>query len=216
MRFMPLLKRSNLAACLFAVATAATFPASADLIFSDNFDDGDVSDWDMSTNYFGGVTAIGVSVPFVSAPFSLQASLQPLYEIGTDVFVYANHDFTVLQEGTYLLEFEASTGPCVACVISYDAVMDNALLQRGQSPSGFTPISISLGSLSVGTHSLALGVHATVAGSGFFPAWFDNLAISAVPEPAPVALLGIGLVGLAYFRRNRAANRFPMHLTHNY
>lgn len=64
---------------------------------------------------------------------------------------------------------------------------------------------VGIDTLSFSTYG---GTHAGYAGAGAFLA-FDNLtfneAVSAVPEPSSIALLGLGLFGFAASRRRKAA-----------
>lgn len=180
--------------------------ASAAVIFSDNFDDGDVSDWTKTTNFLDGDTVVTVrSDSFVSAPYAMLVYLIPRTGSGTDLFVRASKAFTTVVSGSHHIELNASSGSCNGCIISFDVLVDGNLLERAQFTAGFSSRSLNV-DLSAGDHTLTLGMHTTAAFSGTFPASFDNVRISdgrLIPEPGALALLGLGFAGLMATRRRK-------------
>ena len=174
-------------------------PTSATIIFSDNFDNGDVSDWVKTTNY-GGSSAVTVrSDSFVSPDFSLFTYLDAPPG-GISLFVHASHDFVAPLTTDYTLDFWGRSSPCSGCTISYDVLVDGVLLDRKFAPTAFEQRSFALNGLSAGTHLLSLGIFTTNASSGRFSASFDNVVISTtsttIPEPSALLLYGLGFLGL--------------------
>ncbi len=176
--------------CLILASTPCLFATT--VIFSDNFDDGDISDWTKSTNY-GSTSAIEASSNFVVSGLSLNTFLIAPPG-GTNLVVRAEHDFFAPVTGTYTIDMDASSAICGGCTISYDVLVDNVLQVR-KNITVFENRSFNIG-LSAGTHTLSLGMHTTNASSGQFNAFFDNVVIlteenvpSAVPEPSSFLLL---------------------------
>ena len=197
-----ILRTTLLAAALAATTSGAS---AATTVFSDNFDDGDVSDWVKSTNYGGSsvVTVRGDS--FVSPGFALYTYLDAPPG-GGSLVVRASHDFFAPVAGDYLLELSARSSPCSGCTMSYDVLVDGGSLTRTFAPSAFEARSFTLTGLAAGTHTLTLGMHTTNASSGRFNASFDDVVISTtapIPEPGAWALMlgGLGLVAAAGRRR---------------
>lgn len=190
----------------------ANLPAAT--IFSDNFDDGDVSDWTKTTNY-GGTNAVTVRTDsFVSPSYSMWTYLEAPPG-GVDLIVRASHDFTTSEAVDHTLSLWARSSPCSGCTISYDILVDGVSLARTFAPIAFEFRSFLLSGLTPGLHSLALGIHTTNASSGNFSASFDDVLITSsdvvdpgpgtgeIPEPATMALIGGGLAALAMLRHNR-------------
>ncbi len=102
------------------------------------------------------------------------------------------------------------TRESVAVVFAQDVILNSLRVSSfGPSDVGLVTIgATTINILSTGTHSLgdtflSAGSGwslAFVAGNGFS---FDNFAVTAVPEPLSLLLLGTGLVGLALIRRRR-------------
>jgi hypothetical protein len=180
--------------------------AAAAIVFSDNFDDGDVSDWSMATNH-GGTTAVTVrSDSVVSPSFALFTYLEPP-PAGNDLYVHAYRDFLAPVTAVYSLDLWARSSPCSGCTISYEVLLDSNSIDRRSTPNAFEARAYDLGTLVAGTHRLSLGIYTTNASSGRFNASFDDLIVStaaAVPAPATLALGALGLLGRA---RRRAGRR---------
>jgi hypothetical protein len=73
----------------------------------------------------------------------------------------------------------------------------------GPNPHGWTPYSFDITGLVTpgGTYQLRFG---EVDNQFFFNQGVDNVSIEAIPEPASLALLGIGLAGMGALRRRKA------------
>jgi len=186
---------------------AVPMASAATTVFTDSFDDGDVSDWTLTSNY-GGTTFLGVrDDAFVSPGFALFTYLQAPPG-GTQLVVRGSRAFEAPAAGDYLLDLFARSSPCDGCTISYDVLVDGVLLDRQLAPLAFEARSFALPGLAAGAHTLTLGIHTTNASSGRFSASFDDVVISTtapVPEPATWALMagGLGLVMAAGRRAGR-------------
>ncbi len=196
---------------VFLAALSSWSAVRAGVIFSDNFDDGDVSDWTKATNFAGSTTVTVDSVEFVSPGYSLITYLDVPPLSGTNLYVRASHDFVAPTAGNYTLDLWARSAPCQGCVISYDVLVDGTLLDRRQIFT-FESRSFALNGLSAGTHVLSLGMFTTAAFLGRFRAFFDNVTIStagplAVPEPASALLFGAGAFVLLGAARRGAKAR---------
>jgi hypothetical protein len=195
--------RRLLAAVSMALATSAA--SAATTVFSDNFDDGDVSDWTLTTNY-GGTTFLGVrDDAFVSPGFALYTYLQAPPG-GIQLTVRGSRTFETPVAGDYVLDLFARSSPCSGCTISYDVLVNGVSLERKFAPDAFEARSFALTGLAAGEHTLTLGIHTTNASSGRFSASFDDVVISTtapIPEPGTWALMagGLGLVVVAGRRR---------------
>jgi hypothetical protein len=92
-------RRLMLIAALCITGAPATL---AGTIFSDDFNDGDVSDWTKTTNYGGTTSVTARSDSFVSPGFSLETFLLAPPG-GTSLTVDASHGFTAPAAGDYTL-----------------------------------------------------------------------------------------------------------------
>jgi hypothetical protein len=197
---------SRLSTWVLVALLSLSFPfsASALVVFSDDFDDGDVSDWVKSTNYAGTSTVTADASISTSPPNSLKVAFTAPPGSENPVFVNATHGWTAPVAGTYALDVQATSELCDGCIISYDIFVDGGQLAQSQHTSGFELRTFTLPGLAAGPHTVTLGMDATRSVSGDFHAHFDDLAIS-VPQPVTLTLIGLGAaaVGLAR-RRGRA------------
>jgi hypothetical protein len=190
--------RFGWAAALAAAALAAQAQA-ASVVFADDFDDNDVSDWTFTTNYGGGagVDTGGVLGPYIDAPPG-----------GVDLTARASHTLN-LAAGDYTLALDAFAIVCGGCTVSYDVLFDGDLLTRTAGSNAFDHRDFDLGTLTAGVHTLTLGMHTTNASNGHFLAKFDNVELSgtsAAPEPGAWALMILGFAGAGTaLRRRRVA-----------
>ena len=181
------------------------------IVFSDNFDDGDVSDWSMTSS-------AGIN-PFVTTTAALPPGSGFAMLVGfnappggTNLIVRATNSFNAPVAGDYDLDFLASNRICSGCVMSYDVLLDGSSLGRFQvaSNTNVFPRHIDLDGLAAGAHTITLGFHTTNASSGGFTATFDNVEIttqeSVVPVPGAVVggLTAISMLAGAAWRRKAA------------
>ena len=188
-------------AAMLAAGVLVAAQAQATVVFSDDFNDNDLSDWSFSSNYgfSAGLDAGGVLGPYINAPPG-----------GIDLNARASHGVTVAQAGDYTLDLDGFAIHCQGCTVSFDVLFDGALLLRKATDGAWTHETLNLGALSTGDHLLELGMHTTNASSGHFLAQFDNVVIDgenlvgpAVPEPAAWALLILGFGGAGAMLRRR-------------
>ena len=198
-------------ALVFGLACASG-TAFATTVFSDDFEDGDVSDWSISKS-------ANISVPVLTIRSdSVHAGAAALWTyfdapnggIGAG-YVRASHTFTATAGATdFTLDLWARSSPCQGCTMYFDVLVDGLQLTRdGSAPSSFTGRTFSLGTLATGTHTLTLGMYTNAASSGRFNATFDDVVISAnipaVPEPESYAMLLAGLGVVSVIARRRPA-----------
>ncbi len=190
-----------LAAAFTAMALLAAPAQASQVVFTDDFDDSDVSDWAFATNYGGaaGVDTGGVLGPYIDAPPG-----------GNDLVARASRKLTLLA-GLYTLDFDVFTVNCGGCTISYDVLLDGGLLTRTATFGATVHRQLDLGALAAGSHTLTLGMHTTNASSGHFLARFDNVALtgdqlqSPAPEPSAWAMMLLGFFGAGLVLRGRGA-----------
>lgn len=196
---VPLLRCALLLAC-----GAMTSSASAtSVVFSDNFDDGDVSDWSIQTNAIGETKVAVQRDSFVSPDFSLQVYLDAP-PAGSNLFATATKTFLAPVSAEYSLDFYARSTFCDVCLISYEIFVDGIRITRTSAPSAFESRTFSLPALAAGVHTLGLGVHTDTAFSGRFNASFDNVKISTtapIPEPEIYFQMIAGLCMIGFILR---------------
>jgi PEP-CTERM motif len=187
-----------------AAVFVTTLPSSmANVIFLDNFDDGDVSDWTVSSLYPGTPMAMVRTDSFVSPSYALYTNFVTPTS-STDYDFQANHVFTAPTAGNYILTLWARSSTCAACIVSYEIRVDGVSLTRTFA-NDFEFRSFALNSLTAGAHTLSLGGYTTNSSRGIRSASFDDVMIESAaeanttPEPASFGLLlaGLGLLGIA-------------------
>lgn len=193
------------AAALAAVAMGAEARA-ATIVFADDFNDNDVSDWSFVSNHaVSGVDTGGILGPYINAPPG-----------GVQLTARASRTLTLLA-GDYTLALDAFAIVCGGCTVSYDILFDGVSLTRTAGTNAFQARSFNLGTLAAGDHTITLGMHTTNASSGHFLAKFDNVVLSGdnlvvpggIPEPGAWALmiLGFGAAGAAIRGRDPRRHR---------
>ena len=186
-----------------ALAAAVSVEAqAATIVFADDFNDNDVSDWSFASNHaVAGTDTGGILGPYINAPPG-----------GSNLTARASRTLTLLA-GDYTLSLDAFAIVCQGCTVSYDVIFDGVSLTRTAGTNVFQARTFDLGSLAAGDYTLTLGMHTTNASSGHFLAKFDNVVLTGdnlvtggVPEPGAWALmiLGFGGAGAALRRRRRA------------
>jgi len=190
-------------ATMAALGISAATPAGATVVFSDGFDDGDVSDWSKTTNY-AGTTAVSIRNDLFVSPSGALFVYLDAPPGGSALNVRASHGFNAPVAGDYTLGLSARSAPCDGCTISYDILVDGVLLDRRSAASAFDGRNFSLNGLTAGAHTLTLGMFTIVAFAGRFNASFDDVVIATaatapetpVPLPASIVLVGTALASL--------------------
>ena len=193
------------------IALSAMSANATTIVFSDNFDYGDVSDWTKTDNSGGSVNSFvttTAALPSGSGLAMLVGFNAP--PGGSNIEVRATNSFNAPVAGDYDLDMLASNRLCSGCVMSYDVLLDGSSLGRFQVASNTNVFAhhFDLDGLAAGSHTITLGFHTTGAASGGFTATFDNVEISTQESvvPVPGAIVG-GLTALAAFGGVGAAAR---------
>ena len=188
--------------------------ANAFVVFSDNFDDGDASDWIKTTNYVGTTTSVADNGASVSPQHSLYVHLQASGGHGpggVDLVVWTSKDFNAPVTGDYTLSVQALSTVCSGCTVSYDIYVDYGATAgtRVHHTAGFQLETMALPGLSAGSHAITLGMHTTNASSGLFGARFDDVTVTldrVVPLPGAAVggVTAMGVLAAAATWRRRA------------
>jgi hypothetical protein len=190
-------------ALLLAFGALTSSASATSVVFSDNFDDGDVSDWSIQTNAIGETQVAVQRDSFVSPDFSLQVYLDAP-PAGSNLFATATKTFLAPVSAEYSLDLYARSTFCDVCLISYEIFVDGIRITRTSAPSEFESRIFALPALAAGVHTLGLGVHTDTAFFGRFNASFDNVKISTaapIPEPEIYFQLISGLCIIGFIAR---------------
>jgi hypothetical protein len=200
---------------LAALAVSLATSATAATIFADNFDDGDVTDWTLTTNFVAPAQTTLSTSTLVShsSPNSLQIELFSRQfdssDNGSNLFVRGSRTFSVAVAGDYVLSlYGRSTPNCIGCVISYDVLFDGNFLDLHRFSGDLELRTYELDGLAAGNHTITLGMFTTGVDNGNFRAFFDDVSVDsveavAVSEPGALGLLALGLVPLWAARRRK-------------
>ena len=196
------------AGVLGLLASMACVPAHAlTTVFSDSFDDGDVSDWVGSSSANITSPVVTVRTDSVSGPGALWTFFDAPSGGAGAGFVWASHSFVAPVTADYTLDLWARSSPCSGCTMFFDVLVDGHSYTRDDSAqNAFVQRSFNLGGLTAGAHTVTLGMYTSEAFGGRFNASFDDVRISTmapVPEPAAAWLLlgGLAAVGAGVRRR---------------
>ena len=141
MRFLP--------AILFSTSLVLGSAATASPVFSDDFEDADISDWTFSDNGFGSniitqdtVVASDGTRQFPGSSRAMRMELNPNGTAVGSTVVRATREITIGSGGEYTLDLLAASTPCSGCVISYDVIFGpvsggNLVNIRSQSVGSF-------------------------------------------------------------------------------
>jgi hypothetical protein len=190
---------------LAAAALTAAHGAPAAIIFADDFNDDNVSDWTIAPGSKGSA-GIAVSGGVIETYFNAPASTGAGY-------AGADHSFILASDASNVtLKLRGRTLPCGGCVMRYQALIDGSIVVEGTDTS-FADWTVPVTLLNAGTHIISLRHATNAASSGHFAAFFDDVTIegtlaSPVPEPASWALAIGGLLLLGNAMRRRAVPAF--------
>lgn len=199
------------AAIALAASLAAAGTARADLVFQDGFEAG-LSDWYIAASYDGDTFLQLRSDLVHGGAGAMQVGMDHPSDasVVSNRYVRAVREFTLADSGDYLLDLWALNSACSGCGLSFEVLLDDALVLQQTSVDSYQQVSQLLSGLGAGTHTLALGMFVASAGPGIYSASFDDVTLSTVagggslPEPTSWALVLAALgAGAALRRRMR-------------
>ncbi len=185
-------------ALLFALVTGFPIANAANILINSGFEAGDLRGWTVSGNTgfigaaCGGVPHTEGNCAAFLGPFGADGSLSQSFSTiaRLDYFL----QFSVLFDGGSPSDFSAF-------------INGNQIFSRTNpalSPNFLTVTSFFQPATAISSISFVARND-----TGFF--WLDNVVVSVVPEPSSIALLTLGLSGLAILRRGRRMKRDALH-----
>jgi hypothetical protein len=206
--------RKLFAAAAAAAALTCAAPSTASVLFSDDFNDGDISDWTASTNAPDGYVAQVIDAPVSGQP-GLQLVLVRDFGAPTDpsLYVRASHQVD-LEADEVIIAARYLTSSFTSANVSAVAFLDGQPLwsTQHQSTGPFGRTSIYR-HITPGLHTLTLGLGIQgPPGSVFYFGLvdYDSVTIQTQPagEPEPatwaLAVVGFGGAGAALRVRRRS------------
>jgi hypothetical protein len=153
--------------------------------FYEDFDDGYVGDWILSTSCVRG-TKTATTAYYRSKTYSLMN-----YVTGAcgASYSYSLRNFTAQATSTYMIDFYTKSQGCSGCTISSRLFVDGTQLFSQSIAGVMAPKSVSK-SLTAGIHELKVGMYTTTSSKGTFPAYFDDIHVRKYISPEPAYSLG--------------------------
>ncbi|CAH0294928.1 hypothetical protein SRABI118_04192 [Massilia sp. Bi118] len=123
--------------------------------------------------------------------------------LGTPGPGFISQSFNAVAGTTYQLDFDLfrNTVPSGTVEVTFTDSLSNSYSQQFTSTGGTaTAFSMTYLATSNGPLTLSFG---SVGGDGYSGAVLDNVSVNAVPEPATLAIFGIGMFGFGMCRRRK-------------
>jgi hypothetical protein len=174
--------------------------ARANLVFNGGFETGDFTDWTLNnSSVYDSVCQVGDSI---GAATCMVNSGDYAASFGHDGGVTTlSQDLVTTPGAAYTLNFYlANDNPSDAGVTTFDVMWDGVDVYSLSSPQPSFPYTLVSLNVAATLGSTTLSFLAQQDPSQWF---LDDVSVQAIPEPAPMLLVAVGLIAAGLARRSR-------------